>query len=85
LSEVDLSAKKADLEKRKKEELKKVQKLCKKEQHEVDELGNGRSAEERVRMLKDRIKKSITDMQKVKKTTQKMGTGGTTDKEAQLV
>lgn len=85
LEDIDVSHKKTDLEKRKKDELKKVQKLCRKELHEIEDISNGKNAEERVRMLKDRIKKSITDMQKVKRNTSKMGNGGETDKETELV
>lgn len=62
---VDLSSRAADFEKRRKEELKKVTKIVKKEQNEVEELANGKGPEERARLLKERIKRSILDAIKV--------------------
>ena len=64
-AEIDVSAKVADLEKRRREEIKKVEKICKKEQNEVENADQGKTPEDRVAKLKERIKKSILEMQKV--------------------
>jgi len=40
---IDVSSKQADLEKRRKEEIKKVEKLCKKEQNEVESADQGKT------------------------------------------
>jgi len=84
-ADIDVSSKQADLEKRRKEEIKKVEKLCKKEQNEVENADQGKTPEERVARLKERIKKSILEMQKVQKKTAKMGPNGVIAEETKKI
>ena len=59
--------------------------MCKKEQNEVENADSGKSNEDRMAKLKERIKKSILEMQKVQKKTAKMGPNGTIAEETKKI
>jgi hypothetical protein len=75
---LDTQTKEADLDKRRREEGKKIDKLCKKELHEVEEVYNDRAGglndEQRAKQLKDRIKKTLMEMTKMAKQANKITT-----------